>query len=688
MRKWKKTTGLLFWAAASVYPVGSLLAGQANSGKNSGQEVRLLEETAGPVGAGDKDAKGGDKPAQGTSASAPQVNVSDAGTVEIHVNEANLVEVLRMLSLQSQKNIIASKEVRGTVTANLYNVTIKEALDAILKSNGFGYREKGNFIYVYTSKELADIEKSERQTKTEVFHLHYSPASNVMSVIKPMLSNEGTIAFTVAAGKGIESGAKEAGGDSVASEDMLVVRDYPENLDRVRMALKDVDRRPQQILLEATIMSARLTEDNALGVDFNILGGVDMNNLVFSDTTAQLTGGGVKALPPPPGAPAGTPDFIPTDGKPRSVGTGTSFTTPIAGGLKVGFVSSEVSIFVAALETVANTSVLANPKILALNKQRGEVLVGREDGYLTTTVTDTTTVQTVEFLKTGTRLTFRPYIGDDGYVRLEVHPEDSDGHVVSGLPSKTTTEVTSNVMVKDGHTIVIGGLFRESSTAARSQIPLLGDIPIVGALFRNRQDITTREEIIILLTPHIIKDDAAYSRASEEAQKDMEKLRVGVRRGMMFFGRERLAEANYDKAVREMNKKNPSRRKAIWYLDAAINLNPTFLEAIKMKESLSGKEITTVDNSNMHSFLKRLVMSERASKAEAEEQELFEKATQAQPMRGVGDLSGLLPSAGPSPLLEKGEKPGADKSAAAPTEEVPGATPTPDSNGPDEKGNN
>src|SRR5947199_5831492 len=176
MRKWKKTTGLLFWAAASVYPVGALLAGQANSAKNSGQEVRLLEETAGPVAQADnKDAKAGDaKPTQGTSASAPQVNVSDAGTVEIHVNEANLVEVLRMLSLQSQKNIIASKDVRGTVTANLYNVTIKEALDAILKSNGFGYREKGNFIYVYTSKELADIEKSERQTKTEVFHLHYS----------------------------------------------------------------------------------------------------------------------------------------------------------------------------------------------------------------------------------------------------------------------------------------------------------------------------------------------------------------------------------------------------------------------------------------------------------------------------------------------------------------------------------
>src|SRR5712671_482949 len=210
MSKWNKTAGILFWAAASVYPVGALLAGQATSGKNSGQEVRLLEETAGPVTQGDG-AKGDGK-TQGTSASAPQVNVSDAGTVEIHVNEANLVEVLRMLSLQSQKNIIASKDVRGTVTANLYNVTIKEALDAILKSNGFDYREKGNFIYVYTSKELADIEKNERQTKSEVFHLHYSPASNVLTIIKPMLSAEGLATVSAAASKGIEAGAKDAGG--------------------------------------------------------------------------------------------------------------------------------------------------------------------------------------------------------------------------------------------------------------------------------------------------------------------------------------------------------------------------------------------------------------------------------------------------------------------------------------------
>src|SRR5262249_18298800 len=147
-----------------------------------------------------------------------QVNVSDAGTVEIHVNEANLVEVLRMLSLQSQKNIIASKDVRGTVTANLYNVTIKEALDAILKANGFDYIEKGNFIYVYTAKEIEDIKKKERQTVAEVFRLYYTPAANAATMIKPALSTDGQVSFTALAEKGIETGGKDVGGNSHASE--------------------------------------------------------------------------------------------------------------------------------------------------------------------------------------------------------------------------------------------------------------------------------------------------------------------------------------------------------------------------------------------------------------------------------------------------------------------------------------
>jgi hypothetical protein len=171
--------------------------------------------------------------------------------------------------------------------------------------------------------------------------------------------------------------------------------------------------------------------------------------------------------------------------------------------------------------------------------------------------------------------------------------------------------MTSNIMVKDGHTIVIGGLFRESSDTARSQTPFLGNLPVAGALFRNQRDRTTREEIIIMLTPHVLKDDAAYSKMSEEEMKRMEKLRVGVRKGMMPWGRERLAEGEYDKAMAELAKPNPNNQRALWHLDCATNLNPKFLEAIELKQKVSGREITSVDNSAIRGYVRGMVMAER-----------------------------------------------------------------------------
>lgn len=197
MRKITATAGILFLAVSSVYTDG-VVQGQSqnlatSTTAKSAQTVNNVQLVDGGDAAVVPATDASAEPvttttATGQSVSKDDVNVSDAGTVEIHVNDASLVEVLRMLSLQSQRNIIASKEVRGTVTANLYDVTIREALDAILSSNGYAYREKGNFIYVYTAKELAEIEKSERKMTTEVFRLYYTPASNALTMIRPVLS--------------------------------------------------------------------------------------------------------------------------------------------------------------------------------------------------------------------------------------------------------------------------------------------------------------------------------------------------------------------------------------------------------------------------------------------------------------------------------------------------------------------
>src|SRR4029079_1918560 len=166
------------------------------------------------------------------------------------------------------------------------------------------------------------------------------------------------VSATTAAVAGIAADGGETGGDSHAVEDMLVITDFPENLDKVRKILKEVDHRPQQVMVEATILRASLSEDNALGVDFNVLAGVKFTDLTTA--AGQITGQSVKA--------GATPD----SGGAGSIGTGNSFTSSIPGGMKVGFVSDNVNVFVAALEGVTDTTVLANPKVLALNKQKGE----------------------------------------------------------------------------------------------------------------------------------------------------------------------------------------------------------------------------------------------------------------------------------------------------------------------------
>lgn len=609
--------GLFLIAALAVYSgrVDGVLAATGANGEGKSTTVKVLED-AGPTTAPAVAQEENPSPAaeKGQSLTATQVKVNDAGGVEIHVNNANLLEVLRMLSLQSRKNIIASKEVSGTVTANLYNVTVTEALDAILQADGCGYREKGDFIYVYTDKELTAQNKAARRLSTRVFRLYYTPAADAVSMIKPVLSPDGTITASSAAGKGINTsgsdsgssggGTTDTGGNAYAGSDLLVVTDDADKLDQVEKLLQQIDHRPQQVLIEATILAATLTDNNSLGVDFSLMGGVKFDQILSTPTQAiqNLANGNQQNA-------NGTGT--------SSYGIGqTSFTNQLPpGGLRVGLLTNNVSVFVQALEAVTNTTVLANPKVMALDKQAAEVHVGSSDGYNTTTVTQTTSTQTVQLFDTGTILSFRPYIGNDGYIRMEIHPEDSTGGVVNGLPHKVITAVTSNVMIKDGHTIVIGGLFREQSETDRSQIPGLGNIPFLGALFRQQQDKTTRQEIIILITPHIIKDDSAYSQLSQQELKRGEELRVGVRKGMMITGRERLAEAAYQNALDELNKPMPNRNMAVWDLNVATNLNPMFQEAIELKEKLTGRRVTDVDNSSVRSFVTRAILADTKAAA-------------------------------------------------------------------------
>jgi len=523
------------------------------------------------------------------------VSVGATGSVQLHVSELPLAEVLRLLSIRGKRNIVASPDVSGTVTADLYDVTFEDALSAILMPNGAGFRRVGNFIFVHTNEELAKINTS-TELETRVFKLNYITATDAKTYVEPILGDGDTITSSPLATAGLASEATSGGGMSSAGQDFLVVTATPVLVKKIEGVLSEIDVRPKQVLVEATILRAQLDDANALGIDFTLVGGVDLELL---GATSQ----GIKDV---------SLGQLPTSRFEKfNTIAQTDFAGSVpSGGLTFGVIKDQVAVFLRALEQVTDTSVVANPKVLALNRQKGQVIVGRRDGFLTTTVTETQAVQSVEFLETGTQLIFRPFVGDDGYIRVELHPEDSVGFVsAQGLPSEQTTEVTTNVILKDGQTILIGGLFREVTTSKREQIPLLGSIPGFGTLFRNQDDSTAREEVIVLLTISVVKDHDAYAAASERTWDYVERARVGVRKGLMWHGRERLAQRNYRKALDAAEAGNTDQ--ALWYTKLSLHNDARFMPAMQLRERLTGQPDRDHDNAESRMFIYELIARER-----------------------------------------------------------------------------
>ncbi len=472
-------------------------------------------------------------------------------------------KALAMLGSLCDKNIVPSQNVDGVLAfRSLKNVTFEEAMDAILGEN-FKYEEEGRLIKVYTKDEYKRIMEDKDRMIYKVFTLYYISAAEAIQLITPVLSGAQTIqgsspaATIVPTGESISTGS--LGGDTMALNDTIVVVDYPEYIAEAEKLLKELDVRPQQVLVEATILSAALTEETAMGIDWNTLDGVIIDTI--QNVAAGASGAETRGF------------------------AGAVTTTVSSGGLAVGVTSDHVAALIRALESATDTTILANPKILAINKQLGQVYIGNKIGYESqTTVSEGgTSTSQVEFLDTGTKLSFRPYIGNDGYIRMDIHPKDSDGSLkLNQIPDEKSTELATNIMVKDGHTIVIGGLFRDVVATSRNQIPILGDLPFVGALFRSTSDSNRREEVIVMLTCHIVKEPEDTGGA--ERVEDIKRKRFGAKDELQWIDRARLAEDSYAKAAKCYLEGDTE--SAMKQLKNALTLRPNYLEAIRLKERI------------------------------------------------------------------------------------------------------
>ncbi len=522
--------------------------------------------------------------------------IDEFGTFEIAVEDVPLPQVLNMLAIQSRRNIITSKRVGSvSVTANLFDVTFYEALESILHIASLCYDEQGNFIYVMTCEEKLQRENANRIMEDRVFYLDHISPGDAEALAKPLLSDNGNMSRLGEVQMGFAPGQTDAGGDSWAHEPVLVVRDYKDNLKAIETLLNDVDTPPKQVMVESTILVTEASGDYAWGMDVSVLlkgSFTDLLNPLNPVSWLQNQNN------PTPGGTVPTSNDLAIQ---STVGATTE-----RGGFKLGVLNENVGVFMRLLDEVSDTMILARPKILALNRQRAQVLVGERVAYLSTTQTETASTQSVQYLDTGINLILRPFISRDGSIRLELFPSVSEytirkiGNPLSPgyteVPDESTHEITTNVRVRDGETIVLGGLFKDKAVTNRRSVPGLGDVPVLGAAFQGQDDEVTRQEIIFLVTPTVIKEEV-MTAASDEADNLVRNVQVGVREGLLPWSREKIASnLNHDAHVALGNGET---NRAISYINRSLRNDPNQPEMVNMRYQLLGERSIYSENGDV-----------------------------------------------------------------------------------------
>ncbi|MEE8638338.1 MAG: secretin N-terminal domain-containing protein [Candidatus Margulisiibacteriota bacterium] len=263
----------------------------------------------------------------------------------------------------------------------------------------------------------------------------------------------------------LPAGSKVSVNDSY---NVLVIQTTSDYLPRLETLIKELDVPPTQVMIEVRMIELRHTQGGDIGVDAKYINPGDTSDII---ETKNLAG--------------------------RSTDTG-------AQGFYAQVFSGDIEGYLSALKTGAKYNTIATPRITTISNEEATLLIGSKLGYKTTVITETATTQEIRFLEVGTSLKLKPHVTKSGFIRMTVEPKISDGNIVGDLPQENTTETKNDVIVKDGQTFVIGGLMKDKDTQDDYGIPLLMDIPILGALFRRTVITKEKHELLVFVTPHIL----------------------------------------------------------------------------------------------------------------------------------------------------------------------------------------
>ncbi|MCL6554875.1 MAG: pilus (MSHA type) biogenesis protein MshL [Burkholderiales bacterium] len=484
---------------------------------------------------------------------------------DLVVNNAPANQVFMGIVHGTRYSMLVHPEVSGTISVNLKDVTVKEALDAIRELYGYDYRIEGNRIFVQpltlqtrvfkvnyltaTRKGASDVRvvsgsvsDSPRQATPGTLGAPVTqPGVSSESIQSTRVSTQSEANFWAELTDAVKAIVGTENGRSVVvspQSGVLVVRALPSELRAVEQYLRAtqgaVDR---QVILEAKIIEVELNEGFQSGINWAAFDSLARHR--FS------VGADTRSFPIPPDVPVN-----PATTGPATVGDvlggALAATGRTAGGLfGIAFQTGSFAALMQFLETQGGVQVLSSPRIATLNNQKAVLKVGTDDFFVTnvstTTTTGTTTTTTpnvtLQPFFSGIVLDVTPQIDDDDNITLHIHPAVSDvktkvkevnlgtaGSLTLPLASSTVSETDSIIRTRNGQVVAIGGLMKSASLSDRSQVPVAGEVPLLGNLFKQQNKSSVKKELVILLKATVVKGEETWARNILDSQRNIEQM--------------------------------------------------------------------------------------------------------------------------------------------------------------------
>jgi len=504
------------------------------------------------------------------------------GRISLDLRNIDIVEALKFLAMKTGINVVATKNVGGRVTLMVENVAVKDIFDIMLRSNGLAYAKQGDVYNVMTEDEYKMLygRKFADIRKVKMIRLKYAIPEQAFSMLDALKSDIGRVlvepdsgtalimdtpekisvienalnaleeknmvrVFTLryAKAKEVEDQLKsqldsKKVGSVKADErsNQVIVQTLPERMKNIEKLIMSLDRKTKEVLIDTKIIKIKLTDQLDKGIQweglaslgkefgFMYLGSTPFSVLQPATTAWTSRQSFLNSIAGVTGVGA-----IPFSGNTSAVNS-AGYNSP-GENMHVGVISRkrDIDTVINYLQTLGKTQVLSNPTLAVINNQEARIHVGERQAYVTTTTTTgqtTTTVsEQVTFVDVGIQLSVTPTINDDGYVTMKIKPEVSS--VVSTLitpsnnkiPIIDTSMAETTVMVKDGATIIIGGLRKDEKTSSSEQVPYLSNIPIIGTLFKSSSGKTERTELLVMLTPHIVSGDVLVTADERDFER-------------------------------------------------------------------------------------------------------------------------------------------------------------------------